>query len=219
MPKEIISISLSATPNPYLLADGMVNLPKIITLGERAAKLITPDGGNAQVLGAYYYPRKAKPIGYSAAKEKKPDVKYLSQRAVKLTFRKRLTTNANVKLLLPILAPKLPGVTPALAAQIKQAHAAIKRHVTKSESVKGKATKIRGAIREADQKVFESSVSLLKDLAAKAGLNEANIVESQSMFGKVVLVKLGPDNVISVGKSDMTRFRAAKKAASETPAA
>lgn len=217
MAKEIIS--LSATPNPYLLADGMVNLPKIITLGERAAKYITPDGGNAQVLGAYYYPRKAKPIGYSAAKEKKPDVKYMSQRAVKLTFRKRLTTNPNVKLLLPILAPKLPGVTPALAAQIKLAHAAVKRHVTKSESVKTKATKIRGAVREADLKVFDSSVGMLKDLLSKAGLNEANVVESQSMFGKVVLVKLGADNVISISKSDMTKFRAAKKTAAETQAA
>ena len=52
-------------------------------------------------------------------------------------------------------------------------------------------------------------------MLVEAGVKETNIVEATSMFGKTVLIKLPSGSVIQLGKSDITKFNAAKKAAKE----
>ena len=42
---------------------------------------------------------------------------------------------------------------------------------------------------------------------------DRDMVESTGMFGKTVLIKVGPQSVISIGKSDLAKFNAAKRAA------
>ena len=222
-----INISLSAaapaaatrSSNPYLMADGLVNIDKIATLGEKAAKFLPSTGINASMVsGMYYIPRKAKPVRYSSTLAAKEDLKYMTQRALKVTLRKRATTSPTAKLLLPVLQPTMAGVSPALSAQIKQAAAALTRHMKKAETVKVKVTKKKGVIREAAGKVFDKSIDLLKGHLTTAGIKAADIIESKSMFGRTLLVKLSPENVISISGSDMSKFRAAKKAAAEAAA-
>lgn len=209
-----IQISVSAALNPYLMADGMANLEKIASLGERAAKYMKSEDGKSFNLGAYYMPKKAKPIKHSAPKADKGDLKYLAQRATKIIIRKRATDNPAYTLLLPILT-KESGAPVALMAQVKLAASALTQHARKSESVKVKVTKEKSKIREADNKAFMASVADFKQLLGAGGVKESDIVESRGMFGLSVLVKFG-NNVVSIGKSDLARFRAAKKAAALT---
>ena len=212
MSKLIIAVS-AASPNPYLMPDGMANLDKIAAVGARASQHITADKpGSAQVSGMYYIPRKAKPIKHSATKANKGDLKYLTQRATKVILRKRATDNPNYTLLLPVLAP---GVTvpDMLKQQIKQAAAALNQHIRKSETVKGKVGKERAKLRAVEDKAFQASLKSFKEILRAGGVKDTDIVESKGIFGRTVLVKFGPEDVVSIGKSDLSKFRAAKKAA------
>ena len=50
----------------------------------------------------------------------------------------------------------------------------------------------------------------------KGGITAANVATAQSMFGLRMFVKLDNDHVISIGKSDIAKFRAAKRGNADT---
>lgn len=153
----------------------------------------------------YVAPKRAKPIKYSAAKEKAGDVKYLKQRSVKVAQRRKLTDK--VISILPVFEK---GVLPQLEKEIKAAEAAIKKHITKSETVKGKVDKISAKNREQRQADYAELVTEVQGLFGTA-IKPANIVIGQSMMGQTLYVKLPSNKVMTVGLSNMEAFNKAKK--------
>lgn len=210
--------SLSAA-NPFLAADGFLNVASIIKSGAALQKAVDNMGEAAPKLtGCYVISTKAKPGNYSAAKDKARDFKYLTTRLVKVAERKRLPKEGVSVLLFPTY-DKLPR---DLSATQRSMVSAVSQHMKKLEK---EAEKIKGEkadIRDAANAAFNDSVDLLRTMlnaipeAARKQMKFApdrDMVESTGMFGKTVLIKVGPQSVISIGKSDLAKFNAAKRAA------
>lgn len=200
----------SATANAYKNEDGMLDFDAVAKLQQQVLALIKKDPA-IKPTNYFVISTKAKPIKYSAASHKKDDLSYLSRRATKVATRARLSTKAVT--ILSVLDAK---DSPALKDKIKQAVAAINAHIKKIETVKTTITKKKGAIRDASNAAFEKALVVLKEVLLDGGVKESNIIESTGMFGKSVLVKLDATNVVSIGKSDTTKFNAAKKALTST---
>ena len=210
MSKLVIAItSESAAANTFLAADGMLNFDAVSKLQEKVAAAIKVAAKTTPIKPSaiYVIKRRAKPVKYSAALEKKGDHKYLVNRAVKVMPRKTLRPEslATVSILLQVIDD------PKLNASLKSAGAAIARHMKKCETVTAKVTKEKGKLRDVANSTFDKSLALLKSHLATAGLKDVDIVETQGMMGKTVLVRLSKDNIVSIGKSDATRFAAAVK--------
>ena len=203
-----LSSESAVAANPYIMADGMLNFDAISKLQDKVAAAIKNSATAAKLLGTYVMKRRAKPVKYSAAMEKKRDHKYLVARATKLVLRKRVTPEslARVAVVLQVIDDA------KLAPAIKQAQTAIARHLKKIEPVLGKVTKEKGKLRDAANATFDKSITMLKTLLANAGVKETDMIESVGMMGKSVLLRLGKDNVVSIGKADSARFAAAVKA-------
>lgn len=212
-----IIISESAA-NVYLSADGLLNYDAIAKVQEKVAAALKADkDGALKVLSTYVIARRAKPAKYSASLEKKRDHKYLLQRALKIANRKRLKPEslARVAVLLQIVE----GLPKALADNLKKVESAIAQHLKKIEKVTEKVKTEKGKIRDAANKEFDANIDVLTDILLEANIKEPNIVVSQGMMGKTVLIKLPNGGVVSVGKSDVARFNAARKAARAAAAA
>jgi hypothetical protein len=210
--------STSATVNPFLDADGHFNITKVQALNEKIAiavdKFVVANPTlekTAKPTIIYAVPRKAKPVKYSKSLEAKKDLKYLTARAIKVVSIKRMTEAGKVRNM-PILNVYDKAIIGPLAIQCKTAVSALTRHYNKALKTKEGVTKIRTKNREESNAEYEASVSLLKTLLAKSGIKDTDMVEAQGMMGKTVLLKVGKDNVVSIGKADMARFRAAVKA-------
>jgi hypothetical protein len=209
MSKLTIKMALdseSAVANPFLYADGLLNFDAVTRLQVKVAASLKA-APETKIVGTFVTKRRAKPVKYSAAQATKADHKYLVARATKVVLRKRLTPEslARVAVLLQLTAD------PKFAAAFKQAQVAVTRHQKKCETILGKVTKEKGKIRDAANATFDKSVVLLR--TQLASLKPTDIVESMGMMGKSVVVRLGPDNYVTVGKADKARFAAATKAA------
>ena len=80
---------------------------------------------------------------------------------------------------------------------------------------------LRRAVRQsrdgdAIRRVFEQSLRMVSQVLDKGGNTAANVATAQSMFGLQMFVKLDNDHVISIGKSDIAKFRAAKRGNADT---
>lgn len=212
-----IFVAQAAGVNPYLSADGMLNFEAVSKLQEKVAALLKADSKTQElkVTSTFVMSRRAKPAKYSASSEKKGDLKYLTQRSIKLAERKRLRPEsfARISILLQIIDG--PKVTAAVQASFKAVRSAIVAHTKKITKVHDNVSKKKAVVRDEQNAAAEESFGMLKELLEKAGIRDTSIVESKSIMGKTLLVKVGPNNVVSVGKADMTRFRAAQKAAKE----
>lgn len=201
-----------ASATDYLMSDGLANVDKIQTVGDRAKKLIGKEG--VEVDGFYMIPRRAKPVKHSAAKEKSKDVKYLTKRALKVIYRKRLSEDSVTKIKYQVLLPLVygPGVSKDLISKINDCHKALERHQNKAVTVKEKVSKQKSEVRVEVDKTFTQSLAILNDILEASGVPAGNVATVTGMFGKAVLIKLDAENVIQVGPADMSKFRAAKKA-------
>lgn len=214
MPRIIISESAA---NAYLSADGLLNYDAIAKVQEKVAAALKADkDGALQVVGTYVIARRAKPAKYSAALEKKRDHKYILQRALKVALRKRLKPESLARV--AVLVQVVEGLPKALADNIKKIESAVAQHLKKIERITEKVKTEKGKIRDAANKEFDANIDVLTDILLEAGIKEPNIVVSQGMMGKTVLIKLPNGGVVSVGKADVPRFNAARKAAKETAA-
>jgi len=207
-------ISLSAAATTFKGPDGMLNFEAVQKLNTQIEAILKKAGDKAIPVASYYVIAvKAKPIKYSAALEKKDDLKYHLRRATKIVARKRITPASvgKVKTLLTVVTdPALPA---ALRAKIKEAAKAIEMHLKKMVKVKEVVSKKKGKIRDAGNAAFDTAVGHLKEVLLDGGIKERDIVETTGMFGKSVLVKLNAESVVSIGKADITRFNAARRAA------
>lgn len=214
MPKILVSktpFTSESAANAYLMEDGLVNFSKIATLSDRIEKAMKGQE-DAKTTAVFVAPRRAKPVQFSATKQRSGDHKYLLSRAVKVVSRKRITPEAyaRVKVLLKCYDPA--SLTKALADGQKLAQAALKSHMGKMNKVTVKVKKEKGKIRDAEGKVFDESLDLVYEILQQGGLPVGSITETKGMFGSQMLVKLDEGHVISIGKSDISKFRAAKKA-------
>lgn len=208
---------ISATVNPFISADGMLNFDAVAKVQEKVAQLIKADKqGLLKVVSTFVISRRAKPAKFMASLEKKQDLKYLSQRALKIAERKRLKPESLARVAVLLQVIEGDGVNKTLQEQFKKIASAVNMHMKKIVKVQANLSKKKAAVRDEANAAFEESVDLLKDILERAGVKENAIVEAQGMMGKTVLVKVGPSNVVSIGRSDMTRFRAAMKVASGT---
>jgi hypothetical protein len=214
--KTIISTSAADT---FKSADGLLNFDAVFKLQAQVADLMkkaTKAGKDVKATGYYVISTKAKPVQYSAALQKKDDLKYQTRRATKVAMRKTVKPESLAKVKILIAMVEGADVPAALKTRIKSAVAAINQHINKIEKVKAVITKKKDKIRVASGKQFDAAVSKLTAVLIAGGVKEQNIIESQGMMGKSVLVKLDADTVISIGKADITRFNAARKAAAAT---
>lgn len=215
------SLSATAAVNPFLDADKHMNVARIQALQEKVKAMeatfpTTNAAGRAvkppKPVQTFMISRKAKPVKVSVAMQKKGDLKYLTQRAIKVGSVKRVTERAVIRNI-PLLTVYEPAFMGKLAPQVKQAVTAITRHQAMALKTKVGVTKVKTQVRDAANTVFTASITKLQSILSAGGVKDTNIVMSKSMYGLSMLVNLGGDNVISIGKSDPTKFRAAKKAA------
>lgn len=203
-------VSNSAAANIYLAADGFLNVGAIEKTAASIDKAMSKVEG-AKPTGFFAISLKAKPGAYSAAKDKKRDFKYLATRMVKVAARKRAPAATSAKVIFTQYDPKVLGRE--LAAKQRTILSAIQRHMTKlpkeAEKIKGE----KAGIREEAQKKHDVALEALTGLLSEAGFNvEANMVQSSGPFGSVTLLKVGKNEVVSIGKSDLAKFNAAKRA-------
>lgn len=206
--------SESAGANPYLSADGMLNFSKISTLQDALDKSAKKVDG-VKPVSLFVAPVRAKPEAYSVTAERKGDLKYRTRRAVKVVERKRLKPEslARVKVLLTQY-PK-DAITATQYANQQMAVRALNAHMKKAETAKGKISKEKSKVRDADNKAFEQSLRMLSKNLEAGGITAANVATAQSMFGLQMMVRLDNDHVVAVVKSDISKFRAAKRANAE----
>lgn len=203
-------VSNSAAANIYLAADGFLNVGAIEKTAASIDKAMSKVEG-VKPTGFFAISLKAKPGAYSAAKDKKRDFKYLATRMVKVAARKRAPAATSAKVIFTQYDPKALGRE--LAAKQRTILSAIQRHMTKlpkeAEKIKGE----KAGIREEAQKKHDVALDALTGLLSEAGFNvEANMVQSSGPFGSVTLLKVGKNEVVSIGKSDLAKFNAAKRA-------
>lgn len=218
----IIALAATAGVNPFLDADKHLNIGKIQALQAKVEALEADfptenEKGRAikppKPVQTFMISRKAKPAKISASLQKKGDLKYLTQRAIKVGSLKRVTDRALVRnmKLLTVYEPAVLGKV--LAPQVKQAAAAIVRHQAMALKTKTNVTKVRTQTRDAANKVFDASTAKLMAILTAGGIKDTMVTMSKGMGGVAMLVNLGGGNVVSIGKSDDAKFRAAKKAA------
>lgn len=221
MTKMIVSLeeAISASANPYLSEDGLLNFSKLDTLQERVAKQIkaaskpgTQTGGVAQplkVVGTYVMKRRAKPVAFrKAAHEKGTDLKYRAGRAIKVALRKRITPESLARVAVVLQIVDDAKLNPLL----KQAQSAIAQHMKRTERHVAKISTEKAKIRDAANSTFEKSGSMITAALLQGGIKEKDIVAAMGMMGRSILVRLGPDNYVSITKADKTRFSAAVRA-------
>jgi hypothetical protein len=208
--------SVSASSNPFLSADGLLNFGAVATLQKKVAEILKKDKeGDIKVTSVFVMPRKAKPEAYSESKQKSGDLKYLSRRAIKLAERKRVKPEslARVAILLQVIDGD--GIPKAIKDQTKKVASAVAAHLKKAEKSKESITKAKAKIREQNNKVFAKSLEALKDMLTEGGLKEKDMLEAKGMMGSSLLIRLSAENIVSVTSATPDRWKAAQKAAKE----
>lgn len=203
--------SLSAV-NPFLSADGMLNPTEVERL---AKKILTWQKKNpdSKVTDVYVT---AKPLGkYIASKANSKDLagnaKYWTSRhqLVKRRARPVDTTKSKAQTLVTVYA----DFDKPLVAEVKKFLSAVTQHNRKCDTTKEKVGAQKAKVRDEVNAAFDANIASLKDVLQAGGIKDANVVESAGMFGKTILIKLPNGGVVSIGKSDVTKFNAAKRAA------
>lgn len=202
------AISVSATANKFLSPDNLLNFNAVEAFQAKVKKVLEPEERCIYIVIS----RKAKPVAYSKSLDSKGDLRYRTKRAVKVAQRTRYNPESTVRVLAQFPV-KPTEATQKLVAEWKMLEKAVAAHLKNIDRVKTGVTKEKAKIRAASEKEFNAGLKVLRDFLTEAGLDvEKNMVESQGMMGgKSILLKLNNDAVFSIGKSDISKFRAAVK--------
>lgn len=202
------NVSTSAA-NAYLDADNHLNVARVEALNTAIQKKVGKNTEEKTTM-VFKIPRKAKIAKYSTGKANKGDLKYLGQRAVKISAAKRMSDASLIKNKPLLMVYDKRVIGDALAAKAKMAASAINTHMKRAGKTKTMVTKEKGKLRDAANKDFDGAMVAFQKIVAAGGLNPSDMVVTTGMMGKTVLLRVGKDMVVSVGKSDMKRFKAAK---------
>ncbi len=206
-----------AAPNPFLLADGLLDFAAVAALQKEILEEVKnedpPPKKPRKPASMWLIQRKAKPAPFSAKLEKAGDLKYTQNRAIKLMPRKRTSEAGLIRN--AIFLTDYSHIEGKLGQRLDKAIEAVNKHIPRAlkqqEALKTKKAKIR----DVKNAQFAKDIDEMTDILVDAGIKESSIAIGTSMFGKVMLVKLPSGNVLSISKADMERFKAAQNSDGE----
>jgi hypothetical protein len=221
-----VIVSLSASSNNFLNNDNHLNVAKVQELNGKIKEALKElptvnEKGKAikppKPLTTYTIKRKAKIVKFDSALNNAGNLTYLARRAIPVKECKRLTERGAVRNLDILTVYDKEVIGDKLYKQCKEAMAAMKTHMGRADKTKESVKKEKLVIRDANNKEFARGVAAFKKFLKAAGVDLGkDLVESSGgMGGKAVLFRLDKETVVSIGRSDTSKFKAAKKAAEE----
>lgn len=231
MSKELVS--LSAVSNKFLNNDNHINMQAVTELNDKInailkglpvvnakgkpIKMPIPDA-------TYTVKRRAKIVKFDSAANNRGDLNYLAKRALPVKKTRRLTDRGAIRNMAVLTVYPVDKMTKAfgedpfakLRKSIKEAEAAFEKHSKRADKTKESVKSEKTKIRDASNALFSKAISAFKKVLGDTDIDmDRDLVESSGMGGKTVLLKLDKDLVVSIGKSDMTKFKAARAKAAE----
>lgn len=228
-----VIVSLSATSNKFLNNDNHLNVAAVTELENNIQTIVK----GLPVLNAkgkviklpipektFTVNRRKKVLKFDSAANNRGDLNYLTKRALPVKESKRLTDRGairNMALLTIFPADKMEkayGEDPfrKLRKTIKEAVSAFNTHMKRAEKTKESVKKEKVKNRDASNVSHEKAVKALRVVLKKAGFDlDKDLVESSGIGGKAILLRLDKENVVAIGKSDMLKFKTAKKKAAD----
>lgn len=228
-----VIISLSTASNKFLNNDNHLNIAVVKELEDKiqgivkALPVVNAKGKPIKLPipeRTFTVNRRKKIEKFDSAKNNRGDLNYLAKRALPVKDAKRLTDRGAVRnMALLTIFPvdkmtKAYGEDPFLKIRktIKEAVSAFTTHMKRAgkttESVKKEKTKNRDESNKAHSVALKAFFALLGETDFDM---DKDLIESSGMGGKAVLLRVGKNDVISIGKSDITKFKAAVKKAAE----
>ncbi|MET0980312.1 MAG: hypothetical protein ABWX90_03590 [Candidatus Saccharimonadales bacterium] len=233
MSKNNTIVSLSAVSNKFLNNDNHLNIAAVKELEDKVQAIVKGlpvTNAKGKVIKqplpeiTFTVNRRKKVEKFDSAKNNRGDLNYLAKRAIPVKQTKRLTERGSIRnmaLLTIFPADKMTkayGEDPfaKLRKTFKEAQSAFTTHMKRADKTKDSVKNEKTKIRDASNKAHGKSLTLLYKLLDAANFDrKKDMVESSGMGGKAVLLRLGKEEVISIGKSDITKFKAAVKKAAE----
>ena len=228
-----VIVSLSATSNKFLNNDNHLNVAAVQELEnniQAIVKGLPVTNAKGKVIKmpipekTFTVNRRKKIMKFDSAANNRGDLNYLTKRALPVKETKRLTDRGSIRnmaLLTIYPADKMEkayGEDPfrKLRKTIKEAVSAFGTHMKRADKTKESVKKEKVKNRDASNAAHAQAVKALRVVLKKAGFDlEKDLVESSGIGGKAILLRLDKENVVAIGKSDMTKFKAAKKKAAE----
>lgn len=225
--------SQSASSNKFLNPDNHLNVPAIKELEDKIQgilKGLPVTNAKGKVIKqpiperTFTVNRRKRIEKFDSAKDKRGDLNYLAKRALPVKSTKRLTDRGSIRnmaLLTIYPADKMEkayGEDPFLKLRktIKEAVSAFEKHMKRADKTKESVKTQKTKIRDASNELFAKAVSAFKKVLKGTNVDmDKDLIESSGMGGKTVLLKLDKELVVSIGKSDMTKFKAAKQKAAD----
>jgi hypothetical protein len=224
-----VIVSLSASANKFLNNDNHLNVAAVTELENNIQTIVK----GLPVLNAkgkviklpipektFTVNRRKKVLKFDSAANNRGDLNYLTKRALPVKETKRLTDRGavrNMALLTIFPADKMEkayGEDPfrKLRKTIKEAVSAFNTHMKRAEKTKESVKKEKVKNRDASNAAHDKAVKALRLVLKKAGFDlDKDLVESSGIGGKAILLRLDKENVVAIGKSDMLKFKTAKK--------
>lgn len=220
-----VIVSLSASNNAFLNNDNHLNVAKVQELNGKIKDIIKAlptvnEKGKAikppKPVATYTIKRKAKIVKFDSAMNNAGNLTYLARRALPVKETKRLTERGAVRNV-DILTVYDKEILGKLYGQVKEAVSAIQTHMKRADKTKDSVKKEKSVIRDANAKEFDRCAKVFRAFLKKAGVDvDKDLVQtSGGLGGKAVLFRLDKETVISMGRSELSKFKAAQKAAAE----
>ena len=221
-----VIVALAATNNNYLNNDNHLNVAKVQELNTMVKEALkelptTNEKGKAikppKPTATFVIKRKAKIVKFDSAMNKNGNLTYLARRALPVKEVKRLTERGAVRNVDILTVYDKEVLGSKLAAKVKEAVSAIQTHMKRADKTKDSVKKEKTVIRDANAKEFDRCAKVFRAFLKENGVDvEKDLVQtSGGLGGKAVLLRLDKDTVVSIGRSEMAKFKAAKKAAAE----
>lgn len=226
-------VSLSAVSNKYLNNDNHLNVAAVKELEDKIQAIVKDlpvTNAKGKVIKrpipekTFTVNRRKKIVKFDSAANNRGDLNYMGKRALPVKETKRLTDRGSIRnmaLLTIYPADKMEkayGDDPfaKLRKSIKEAVSAFGTHMKRAEKTKEGVNKEKTKLRDANNAAYSKAIEAFRKVLKGAGVDvDADLVESKGMMGKTVLFRVGKEDVVSIGKADIAKFKAAKKAASE----
>lgn len=226
-------VSLSAVSNKFLNNDNHLNIAAVQELEgkiQAIVKALPVTNEKGKVLKrpipeqCFTVNRRKKIEKFNSAKNNAGDLTYLTKRAIPVKASRQLTERGSIRnMALLTIYPvdkmeKVYGDDPfaKLRKTIKECVSAMNTHMKRADKTKEGVTKERVKNREIANTAFTKAIKAFRKVLADAGIDmDKDLVESKGMMGQTILLRMGKDDVVSIGKSDISKFKEAKRKAAE----
>lgn len=165
-------------------------------------------------IGYIYIQANAKPVPYSASREKANNTAYLRARSLPVYQRTRPTTNPKHKLICAIYNKYVVG--PELFREQQQLLNAVTKHKTQKEKTGNVIKKVNADKRAATATSFNEAAGKLKEALSLGKVKDTQITEITSMTGLPSMYLKFGNQVLVVRPATIAQLNKAKQAA--TPA-